>query len=68
VGRGVRYWPHQPVLPTVGGSPAAVARGGRYSKRRAMRRQEPDAVGYGVRYTFLENFDSTYYFSKIMTN
>jgi hypothetical protein len=36
--------------------------------RRAMRRQELDAVGYGVRSTFLENFDSTYYFSKIMTN
>jgi hypothetical protein len=33
-----------------------------------MRRQEPDAVGYDVRFTFLENFDSTYYFSKIMTN
>jgi hypothetical protein len=50
------------VLPTVGGSPAAVAHSGKDSKRRAIRRQEPDAVGYGVRCTFIENFDSTYYF------
>jgi hypothetical protein len=67
MGRGVRYWPHRPALHTVGGSPAVVARGGRDSKRRAMQRQEPDAVGYDVRCTFDENFDSTYYFSKIMT-
>jgi hypothetical protein len=39
MGRGVRSWPHQPVLPTVGGSPAAVAYGGRNSKRRGPRRQ-----------------------------
>jgi hypothetical protein len=64
VGRGVRYWHHRP---TVGGSPAGVAHGGRDSKRRAIWRQEPDAVDYGVIYTFVENFDSTYYFSKIMT-
>jgi hypothetical protein len=42
------------------------------SCRRAPRRQELNAVGYGGRYdarcTFLENFDSTIYFSKIMTN
>jgi hypothetical protein len=68
VGRGVRYWPHRPVLPTVGDSLAAVARSGRDSKRRGLQRQEPDAVSYDVRCTFVENFDSTYYFSKIMTN
>jgi hypothetical protein len=33
-----------------------------------MRRQEPDAVGYGARCTFVENFDSKIYFSKIITN
>jgi hypothetical protein len=27
----------------------------------------PDAVGYNARCTFLENFDSTIYFSKIIT-
>jgi hypothetical protein len=30
-----------------------------------VRRQEPAAVGYGARCIFLENFDSTIYFSKI---
>jgi hypothetical protein len=47
------------------------------SCRRARRRQglnavgvrwkEPAAVGYGARCTFLKNFDSAIYFSKIMT-
>jgi hypothetical protein len=68
VGHDVRYWANRPILPTVGGSPAAVARGGRDSRCRAMRRQESDTVGYGITCTFVENFDSTYYFSKIVTN
>jgi hypothetical protein len=39
VGRGVRSWPQRPVLPTVGGSLAAVAHSGRNSKRRGSRHQ-----------------------------
>jgi hypothetical protein len=35
--------------------------------RRGLRRQEPAAVGYDTKCTFLENFDSTIYFSKTMT-
>jgi hypothetical protein len=48
-------------------TPVAAPHGGR-DFTPWMRRQEPDAVGYGVRYTFVEKFDSTYYFLKIMTN
>jgi hypothetical protein len=61
--------------------PAAVPLGGRVlaprwpalaqelgSCRCVPRRQGLNALGYGARYTFLENFGSTIYFSKIMTN
>jgi hypothetical protein len=34
----------------------------------AVGRGTPAVVGYSVRCTFVENFDSTYYFSKIMPN
>jgi hypothetical protein len=38
VGRGVRTWPHRPVLPTVGVSPNIVPHGGRNSYCRGVRR------------------------------
>jgi hypothetical protein len=53
--------------------PAAVWHGGRNlppyrSAAGSWRRPPcPAAMGYGARCTFLENFDSTIYFSKIMT-
>jgi hypothetical protein len=39
VAHDIRTWPHWPVLPTVGGSPNAVAHNGGNSKRRGPRRQ-----------------------------
>jgi hypothetical protein len=47
-------------------TPAAVPHGGR-DLTPWLRRQEPAAVGHDARCTFVENFDSTIYFSKITT-
>jgi hypothetical protein len=58
-------------------TPAAAPHGGRDltpwdtaagACHHGIRRQEPAVVGYGARFTFVENFDWTIYFSKIMTN
>jgi hypothetical protein len=56
VGRGVRYWPHRPMLPTDGGSPAAVARGDR----------DPSVVRYGGRSLTLWATTSDVHLSKIL--
>jgi hypothetical protein len=50
-------FPHRSVLPTVGVSPNVVPHGGRNFCCHVVRRQM----------YILENFDSTIYFSKIMT-
>jgi hypothetical protein len=57
VGRGVRTWPHRPVLPTVGGSPNAVAHDSRNSKRRGPRRQIYISPKFWFDQLFFENHD-----------
>jgi hypothetical protein len=50
-------WPHQPVLPTVGGSPAAVAHGGGNSKRYGPQRQMYISPKFWFDLLFFENHD-----------
>jgi hypothetical protein len=45
--------------------PAAEPHGIKSLPRRAPRRRGLNAVGYDARCTFLENFDSIIYFSKV---
>jgi hypothetical protein len=57
VRRGLRSWPHQPVLPTVGDSPAAVAHSGRNSKRCRPQRQMYTFTKFCFDLLFFENHD-----------
>jgi hypothetical protein len=57
MGRGVRTCPHRPVLPTVSGSPNAVAHGGRNSKRRGPRRQAYISLKFWFDQLFFKNND-----------
>jgi hypothetical protein len=57
VAHDIRTWPHWPVLPTVGGSPNAVAHNGGNSKRRGPRRQMYISPKFWYDQLFFENHD-----------